>query len=275
MGERMADKEYLEILKKGVEAWNIWRKQNLMVLTDLNGADLFGENLEGADLSGASLVGADLNGADLRGADLSGANLAKAALTSATFYSAGLQGAILSRARLDEADLSWADFAQAELWEANLRRAELYKTNFSRAFLKGADFSDSGMLATSLGYVDLSEVKGLETVRHLGPSTIGIDTIHMSKGNIPEVFLRGAGVPENFIEYMGSLIANPIEYHSCFISYSSKDEEFARRLHVDLQTKGVRCWFAPHDVQGGRKLHEQIDQAIRVHERVLLILSAH
>jgi hypothetical protein len=28
-------------------------------------------------------------------------------------------------------------------------------------------------------------------------------------------------------------------------------------------------------VQGGRKLHEQIDQAIRVHERVLLILSAH
>jgi hypothetical protein len=35
----------------------------------------------------------------------------------------------------------------------------------------------------------------------------------------------------------------------------------------------VRCWFAPHDVQGGKKLHEQIDEAIRVHERLLLILS--
>jgi TIR domain len=35
----------------------------------------------------------------------------------------------------------------------------------------------------------------------------------------------------------------------------------------------VRCWFAPHDVQGGKKLHEQIDEAIRVHEKVLLILS--
>jgi hypothetical protein len=42
-----------------------------------------------------------------------------------------------------------------------------------------------------------------------------------------------------------------------------------------LQNKGVRCWFAPEDIQGGRKLHEQIDEAIRVHERLLLILSAH
>jgi hypothetical protein len=64
-----------------------------------------------------------------------------------------------------------------------------------------------------------------------------------------------------------------IEYYSCFISYSSKDEEFAIRLYADLDNKGVSCWFAPHDVQGGRKLHEQIDQAIRFHERLLLILS--
>jgi hypothetical protein len=31
--------------------------------------------------------------------------------------------------------------------------------------------------------------------------------------------------------------------------------------------------FAPHDVQGGKKLHEQIDEAIRRYERLLLILS--
>ena len=74
---------------------------------------------------------------------------------------------------------------------------------------------------------------------------------------------------------MKSLVANPIEVYSCFISYSTKDQEFAERLHTDLQNKNVRCWFAPHDVQGGRKLHEQIDEAIRVHEKVLLILSEH
>jgi hypothetical protein len=35
----------------------------------------------------------------------------------------------------------------------------------------------------------------------------------------------------------------------------------------------VRCWFAPHDIQGGKPLHEQIDQAIQVHDRLLLLLS--
>ena len=42
-----------------------------------------------------------------------------------------------------------------------------------------------------------------------------------------------------------------------------------------MQAKGVRCWFAPHDIQGGRKVHEQIDEAIRLHDRLLLILSEH
>jgi TIR domain len=65
----------------------------------------------------------------------------------------------------------------------------------------------------------------------------------------------------------------PIEFYSCFISHSTQDQEFAERLHADLQAKGVRCWFAPHDVQGGLKLHEQIDDAIRLHDRLLLILS--
>ena len=41
----------------------------------------------------------------------------------------------------------------------------------------------------------------------------------------------------------------------------------------DLQGQGVRCWFAPHDIQGGRKIHEQIDEAIRVYDKLLLILS--
>jgi hypothetical protein len=40
-----------------------------------------------------------------------------------------------------------------------------------------------------------------------------------------------------------------------------------------LQAKGVRCWFAPHNVQGGRKLQEQIDEAIRIYDKLLLILS--
>jgi hypothetical protein len=86
-------------------------------------------------------------------------------------------------------------------------------------------------------------------------------------------FLRGVGVPENLIAFAKSLVTEPIQFHSCFISYSTKNQDFADRLHADLQDHGVRCWFAPQDIKGGKKLHEQIDEAIRVHDRLLLILS--
>jgi hypothetical protein len=141
--------------------------------------------------------------------------------------------------------------------------------------LAGSDMTNASIDHTVFADADLSAVKGLETVGHRGPSTLGIDTIYRSKGRIPESFLRGCGIPDNFIVFAKSLVANPIEFYSCFISYSTKDQPFADRLYADLQNKGVRCWFAPHDIQGGRKLHEQIDDAIRLHDKLLLILSPH
>jgi hypothetical protein len=90
-----------------------------------------------------------------------------------------------------------------------------------------------------------------------------------------QIFLRNAGVPEPFIVQMKALVGamEPIQFYSSFISYSTKDQDFADRLHADLQNRGVRCWFAPHDVRAGRKLREQIDEAIRVFDRLLLMLS--
>ena len=64
-----------------------------------------------------------------------------------------------------------------------------------------------------------------------------------------------------------------IQHYSCFISYSTKDQEFAARLHADLQKKGVRSWFAPHDLRIGDKILDEIDAAIRSRDKVLLILS--
>jgi hypothetical protein len=72
---------------------------------------------------------------------------------------------------------------------------------------------------------------------------------------------------------MKSLVRKAIDFYSLFISYSTQDQPFAERLHADLQDKGVRCWFAPHDLQSGQKIHEQIDEAIRLNEKLLLILS--
>ena len=65
----------------------------------------------------------------------------------------------------------------------------------------------------------------------------------------------------------------PIQFYSCFISYSTKDQDFAERLHSRMRDKGLRVWFAPEDIQGGKKLHEQIDEAIRLYDKLLLVLS--
>ena len=78
---------------------------------------------------------------------------------------------------------------------------------------------------------------------------------------------------EELIGFAKATYGQAIEFYSCFISYSSRDDEFARRLHADLQDNGVRCWFAPDDLRIGDKFRARIDEAIRLHDKLLLILS--
>jgi hypothetical protein len=92
-------------------------------------------------------------------------------------------------------------------------------------------------------------------------------------GQLPLAFLRGVGLPDTLIEYLPSLLNHAIQHYSCFISYSSKNDEFVHRLHADLQDKGVRCWFAPHDMKIGAKSLDTLDEAIRLRDKVLLVLS--
>jgi hypothetical protein len=271
----MANEEHLNILKQGVEAWNRWREENPTVWPDLSKTDLRRTNLSGANLSRANLGGANLFGADLRQAGLHWAVLSRTDLGRTDLSRADIREANLNEADLRWAGLTSADLSGAILGGAHLGEADLRRANFSGADLRGADFSGSRVASTLFANLDLSAVKGLDTMRHLGPSTIGVDTIYKSHGQIPEAFLRGCGVPDNFITYMGSLTGKAFEYYSCFISYSTHDQEFAERLYADLQAKGVRCWFAPEDVAGGKKLFEQIDQAIRLHDKLLLVLSEH
>ena len=86
-------------------------------------------------------------------------------------------------------------------------------------------------------------------------------------------FFAQQGISRRALELVPILLDEAVQYYSCFISYSSQDQVFAARLHSDLQRQGVSCWFAPHDMTGGKKIHEQIDEEIRIHDRLLLILS--
>jgi TIR domain/Pentapeptide repeats (8 copies) len=239
----MADKEQLKIIRRGSATWNRWR---IKILKSQLGR-----------ITKWKLFEPDLTGADLTGANLCRADLTKANLAAATLIDASLSGANLNYANLSK---------------ANLTGAGLLETTLIGADLAGANLTDAMFGRTIFGDANLTDVLGLDACLHAAPSILDHATLVRS-GMLPLPFLRGCGLPDSFINYLPSLLHHAIQYNSCFISYSTKDQDFAARLYTDLQNKGVRCWFAPHDIQGGKYVHGQIDNAIQVHDRFLLILS--
>jgi hypothetical protein len=235
----VANKEHLERLQQGTIEWNTWR---------------FWNKIESADLSTAQL-----SGLDLRDIDLSETNLSVADLSRAN----------LSNANLSNANLSFADLSSADLSNANISFA-----NLNNAILDGAKLTGAYLYATVFSNVDLTAVVGLETCQHLGPSGIDLSTLKNSK-TLPSGFLRGVGLLDSVISHLASLVGQPGTYSSCFISYSHRDEDFAKRIRSDLMSNGVHCWFAPHDLPIGSKILDEIDAAIRQREKVVLILSEH
>ncbi len=178
---------------------------------------------------------ADLRGADLRGVDLTVANLI---------------GAALSRASLLDADLGEANLTNADLAGANLTGAILMETLFVN--------------------LDLTQTLGLNSCTHLGPSVLDHRTLTQS-GHLPLAFLRGCGLPEQLITYLPSLLSQAIQFYSCFISYTHTDKAFARRLHDMLQGRGIRCWLDEKQLLPGDDIYEEVDRAIRLWDKVLLV----
>jgi hypothetical protein len=236
----MANQEQIDLLKKGVEPWNQWRKEHPEVKPDLS----FGVFIR---------------------TDLSRANFNSTILHRTTFTGEAPLGY----------DFLKGDFlmAQESLCNIDLSRADLRGTYFYQPILDETDFSYTHITQSIFRNIDLRQLKGLDKCEFSWRSSIDIDTIYLSQGKIPEVFLKGAGVPDSFIEYMRSLVGSPIDYYSCFISYSSIDEAFAKRIYADLQSNQVRCWFAPEDMKIGDKIRPRIDESIRIYDKLLLVLS--
>jgi hypothetical protein len=275
-----ANPEHLATLRAGVRQWNAWRDQHKYILApDLEDADLRALDLSGADLSktnlcSVSLAGCRLDGANLIQANLSGTRMRGASLRGARLVQANCHGTDLGGADLSGADLSGTFLRDVNFDDASLTDAILDQVVFLRASLKGTQFAGA-RLGSVFADVDLGRAIGLEQVQHVGPTSVGVDTIYRSEGRIPESFLREAGVPENLIAYIPSFVGRPIDFQSCFISYSSTDHMFAQRLHADLRREGIRCWFAPEDLKIGQRIRREIDRSIVVHDRLLVVLSRH
>ena len=279
----MAKQEHLDLLKQGSDPWNAWRKQHQSIRLDLIAADLRRVDLTKANLRLANFTRANLRRAYLSEADLERANLERADLTRARLRGANLRGANLIETNLIDADLTKVDLRGAHLRGANLKGANLIEadlkgadlggTDLSNADLKGANLANAQTWSTVFANVDLSDVKGLATVRHSGPSSIGVDTIYRSGGEIPEGFLRGAGIPNTFLDYMHSLVGKAIQYFACFISYSSKDQLFCNRLYADLQAKGIRTWYFKEDATWGKPVWGEIEHGIKLYDKLVVVCS--
>jgi hypothetical protein len=191
-----------------------------------------------------------------------------------------LRDADLSRANLAGAHLAGAHLGDVNLFStdlkgANLKGANLIGADLSEAVLHGADLTGAWAARALFVNLDLRDVKGLDAMVHSGPSTVGIDTIYKSNGKIPHSFLRGCGVPEALITFIPSLVAAQagIEYHSLFICYSNEDHKFAERLSDDLEANGFRCWLTPHNTHTDEWTSDQMDYAIQMQDKLLLVLS--
>jgi len=253
----MADQP-LNLLKKSVRTWNRWQKQHSNAHPDLRNADL---------------GGAQLSGVQLQRADLHEANLCNTLLCNANLRYVDLSGADLSYANLSHADLGHADLTCANLSYAKLHHTNLNSTTFRETILTNANLSHALLRNTTFANIDLSTVIGLDTVHHVGPSTIGLDTVSRSKRNNLEAFLRGAKVHENLLTSIREQGKAPCDYFTSFISYASEDLVFVQRLRAALQREGVWCWFAPYSVRGGDYFKARIDNAIRQCDKLLVIFS--
>lgn len=263
-----------KIIRGGGTAWNRFRKRCPDVNFDLSALDLSGIDLSDADLSYANLRNCKLRGctlrntlfadADLSNSDLSGSDLSRAMMYEATLVDCSFRKAILYGAALFWSNMRGADFTEANLTGADLSGIEdLSDVNFSRATMGW----------TILGDIDLSCVRGLETVTHEGPSTVGIDTIYASRGKIHSKFLANTGVPNEFITYIPSLVTSPLAFYSCFISHSSKDKKFCHTLVDRLRAEGVRTWYFPEDATWGRPVWGEIDRAIVHYDKLIAVCS--
>ncbi|WP_437277197.1 restriction endonuclease [Sorangium sp. So ce375] len=62
-------------------------------------------------------------------------------------------------------------------------------------------------------------------------------------------------------------------FYSCFVSHSSADRIFARRLAQALQSNGIHTWFATEDLLPGQRLRDTILRAGDVFDKLLLVVS--
>jgi uncharacterized protein YjbI with pentapeptide repeats len=264
------DKETLRDILKSHCEWQNGKKGKQAVLKgeDLTGMDIHqvfrevGTNspvLKNVDFREAILDGAQIDSFCYWECDFSKSSMIGAGLYLADLRHTKFVGSNLTNANLGVAELDYADLREANLAGANLAGAYINHTDFRGANLKG--------------------IKGVESIKITG-NCLGIDYINEELEEIKEVEKEGYGltigdvrITRSKLEKWKTDLDSNSRYPNCFISYSSKDQDFVDKLYNDLKKAGVSCWYDSNDLNVGDKLRTVIDEAIKKNEKVLLVLS--
>ena len=187
----MAEKQHIEWLLEGVEAWNGRREQEdfqpdfeganitsklrnrgtfsnneqnypTNVNTKVFNPDLSNINLSDAKLSGAELYEANLANANFSHACLINTNLFDTNLSNTNFFKAKLIGAVLTDANLTGANLRNAILTNAELFDSDLIGADLSHSKPWKAKLYSSSI-DSGTIQGAAGEEQVKKkIKSIE-----------------------------------------------------------------------------------------------------------------
>ena len=162
-----------------------------------------------------------------------------------------------------------------------LNDADMFQTRVWGCTVNGTDFSGAALGYTVFQDCDLRNAVGLESVRHDAPSSIGVDTVYRSGGQIPGVFLSGSGVPGSISALQETIAAAGQTRGEIYISCRDDDEEFARRLSTDLEELGITTWVFSERVRGNALVsrlsssdQEEIERWLRNYDKLIVVASS-
>ena len=61
--------------------------------------------------------------------------------------------------------------------------------------------------------------------------------------------------------------------HDVFISYSTKNTEYADAVCKKLEDNGIECWIAPRNIKTGTNYAKEIMDGLKLSKLVVLIFS--
>lgn len=132
-------KEILELLKKGSNTWNEFRRKNWPLKPRFNDLDLSVLDLNGYDLSGAEFYRVNLSKCNLMGVDLNNTYFKNVDLSNSDIRHTSFMGAFLKLTNLENSKFVNVNFTEASFSEVNFQKSRFYSSSFSEVIMSSAE----------------------------------------------------------------------------------------------------------------------------------------